>query len=176
MRVTVVPRVVLHLQYQAVRLPIGVLDTHVLSRCLSAESMLRLPLDRVLGSLDAAAGRLLDDPTRPQDDAARRPLASASPRAADVEHEPQYPHSRQQPTAAPGPAHRRALTHGDYHDDAAAARGDEQAATRHLAEQAHARAAADKDRADAAARVLRRMADAQRSTQRPRIDVQAPAA
>lgn len=176
MRVTVVPRVVLHLQYQAVRLPIGVLDTHVLSRCLSAESMLRLPLDRVLGSLDAAAGRLLDDPTRQQDDAARRLLTSASPRAADVEHEPQYPHSRQQPTAAPGPAHRRALAHGDYHDDAAAARGDEQAATRHLAEQAHARAAADKDRADAAARALRRMADAQRSTQRPRIDVQAPAA
>ena len=176
MRVTVVPRVVLHLQYQAVWLPIGVLDTHVLSRYLSAESMLRLPLDRVLSSLNAAAGRLLDDPTRPQDDAARRPLASASPRAADVEHEPQYPHSRQQPTAAPGPAHRRALAHGDYHDDDAAARGDEQAATRHLTEQAHARAAAEKDRADAAARALRRMADAQRSTQRPRIDVQAPAA
>ena len=171
MRVTVVPRVVLHLQYQAVRLPIGVLDTHVLSRCLSAESMLRLPLDRVLGSLDAAAGRLLDDPTRPQDDAGWRPLASAPPYTAQMERNTQHAHGQQQP-AAPGPAH----AHGDYHDDDAAARGDEQAATRHLAEQAHARAAADKDRADAAARALRRMADAQRSTHRPRINVQAPAA
>ena len=175
MRVTVVPRVVLHLQYQAVRLPIGVLDIHVLSRCLSAESMLRLPLDRVLGSLDAAAGRLLDDPTSPQDDAGWRPLASAPPYTAQMERNTQHAHGQQQP-AAPGSAHRRALAHGDYHDDDAAARGDEQAATRHLAEQAHARAAAAKDRADAAARALRRMADAQRSTRQPRIDGQAPAA
>ena len=155
MRVTVVPRIVLHLPYQAVRLPIAVLDTQVLGRYRSAESVLRLPLERVLGSLTAAAGRLLDDPTRQQADSARRPLASASPHAAQMQHHPHHPHGQQQPTAAAGPAG----GYCDYRDDAAAARGDEQAAIRRAAEQAHAGAAAEKDRTDAAARALRRMAD-----------------
>ena len=44
--------------------------------------------------------------------------------------------------------------------------GDDQAAIRRAAEQAHAGAAAEKDRTDAAARALRRMADAQRRTER----------
>jgi hypothetical protein len=107
-----------------------------------------------------------------QADAARRPLASASPHAAQVQHHPHRPHGQQQPTTAAGPAG----AYCDYHDDAAAARGDEQAAIRRAAEQAQARAAAEKDRAAAAARAPRRIADAQRSTERTRIDAQAPAA
>jgi hypothetical protein len=168
-RLTVVPRVVLHLQNQTVRLPIGVIDTQVLSRYLSAVSVLRLPLERVLGSLHAAAGRLLDDQPSQQGGAALRQPATLT-RTAQLEHNPQRRHGQaeQQLTAAPGPANRRAWAQCDYHDDAAAARGDEQAAMRRVAEQAQARAAAEKDRAEAAARWLRHVVNAQRGTGRAR--------
>ena len=177
MNMTAVPRTVLHLQYQTVRLPIGVIDTQVLGRYLSAVSVLRLPLERVLGSLHAAAGRLLDDQPSQQGGAALRQPAALT-RAAQLEHNPQRRHGQaeQQLTAAPGPANRRAWAQCDYPDDAAAARGDEQAAMRRVAEQAQARAAAEKDRADAAARWLRHVVNAQRGTGRTRIDAREPAA
>ena len=48
MRLTVVPRVALHLQYQTVRLPIGVIDTQVLGRYLSAVSRIAPEVTLVL--------------------------------------------------------------------------------------------------------------------------------
>lgn len=98
MKLPAVTRAVLQLQYEVARLPIRVLDGWVLGRYLPETSALRLPFGRVLGSLDTAAGRLLDDHTlqqrgrdgaqltaAPQDPPTRRDQARRDHRAAIAE-------------------------------------------------------------------------------------------
>jgi len=61
MNLTTVPRNIAKLEYSAVRLPLTVLESRVFARYLPDESPIRLGLERFLGSLDGAAGRLLGD-------------------------------------------------------------------------------------------------------------------
>jgi hypothetical protein len=53
-------RAILHLPYQAARTPLAILDTQLVKR-LPDDSAPRLVFERLLGSIDEAAGRLLDD-------------------------------------------------------------------------------------------------------------------
>jgi hypothetical protein len=53
-------RAVLHLPYQAARTPLAILDTQLVKR-LPDDSPPRLAFERLLGTIDEAAGRLLDD-------------------------------------------------------------------------------------------------------------------
>lgn len=54
-------RKVMRLEYQAVRAPLQAVQSHLIRRYLAEDSALRLGLERGLGSLDAAAGRVLHD-------------------------------------------------------------------------------------------------------------------
>jgi len=148
-----VPRAVLQLQYEAVRLPIVVLDAWVLGRYLAEESGLRLSFERVLASCDTAAGWLLDDRTLRQR-AALRQRTAALTRAAQLAAD--GPHRRgqaeQQPTTAPRLTGRRARAQRDHLDDVAEAWGDEEAGWRRVAEQTDARGKTERDWAETAAR------------------------
>ena len=153
MKMIAVPRAVLQLQYEAVRLPIVVLDAWVLGRYLAEESRLRLSFERVLASCDTAAGWLLDDRTLRQRAALRQRTAAltrAAQLAADASH--RRGQAEPQPTPAPGPTGRRARAQRDHLDDVAEAWGDEQAGWRRVAEQADARGKTEKDWAETAAR------------------------
>ena len=140
MKMITVPRTVLQLQYEAVRLPIVVLDAWVLGCYLAEESRLRLSFERALASCDTAAGWLLDDRTLRQRAALRQRTAAltrAAQLAADASH--RRGQAEQHPTPAPGPTGRRARAQRDHLDDVAEARGDEEAGWRRVAEQADAR-------------------------------------
>jgi selenophosphate synthetase-related protein len=67
MGLSTVPRNIARLEYSAVRLPLTLLEDHVVARYWDDEAVLRLGFERFLGSLDGIAGRLLAD-----DDLARR--------------------------------------------------------------------------------------------------------
>jgi hypothetical protein len=172
---TAVPRTVLHLQYQAVRLPVGVLDTRVLGSYLPADAPLRLAVQRVLGSLDTTAGRLLADQTLQRRGTALRERAAALTSAAQLERDAQHRRGQaeEQLTAAAGDASgRRAQARREHRDDVEQAIGDEQAAKRRVAEQAHTRAEAQEEQAQKAAAERLRGVDAQRSAKQTRIDAQ----
>ena len=135
MKMIAVPRAVLQLQYEAVRLPIVVLDAWVLGRYLAEESGLRLSFERVLGSCDTAAGWLLDDRTLRQRVAQRQRTAAltcAAQPAADGPH--RRGQAEQQLTTAPRPTGRRERAQRDHRDDVAEARGDEEAGQRRVVE------------------------------------------
>jgi hypothetical protein len=70
MILSTVPRNIARLEYSAVRLPLTLLEEHVVARYWDDDAVLRLGFERFLGSLDEIAGRLLAD-----DDLARRGLA-----------------------------------------------------------------------------------------------------
>jgi len=147
-----VPRAVLQLQYEAVRLPIVVLDAWVLGRYLAEESRLRLSFERALASCDTAAGWLLDDRTLRQRAALRQ--RTALPRAAQLECDGSHRRGQaeQQPTTAPRLTGRRARAQRDHLDDVVEAWGDEEAGRCRVAEQADARGKTEKDWAETAAR------------------------
>ena len=67
MGLTTVPRNIARLEYMAVRLPLTLLEEHVVARYWDDEAVLRMGFERFLGSLDGLAGRLLAD-----DDLSRR--------------------------------------------------------------------------------------------------------
>ena len=146
MKMIAVPRAVLQLQYEAVRLPLVVLDAWVLGRYLAEESGLRLSFERVLGSCDTAAGWLLDDRTLRQRVALRQRTAAltcAAQPAADGPH--RRGQAEQQLTTAPRPPGWRERAQRDHRDDVAEARGDEEAGQRRVAE-AGRRAREDRER------------------------------
>ena len=58
---TTVPRDIARLEYSAIRLPLTLLDEHVVARYWDDEAILRLGFEKFLGSLDGLAGRLLAD-------------------------------------------------------------------------------------------------------------------
>ena len=116
MKMIAVPRAVLQLQYEAVRLPLVVLDAWVLGRYLAEESGLRLSFERVLGSCDTAAGWLLDDRTLRQRVALRQRTAAltcAAQPAADGPHrrgQAEQPLRPGRPAGASGPSATTAMT------------------------------------------------------------------
>jgi len=61
MVLTTVPRRIAKLEYSVVRLPFTLLLEHVVTRHWDEEARLRLGFERLLGSLDGFAGRLLAD-------------------------------------------------------------------------------------------------------------------
>jgi hypothetical protein len=61
MGLTTVPRNIARLEYSAMRLPLTLLEEHVVARYWDDEAVLRLGFERFLGSLDGIAGRLLAD-------------------------------------------------------------------------------------------------------------------
>jgi hypothetical protein len=61
MNLLTVPRKVASLQYGVARLPLTILEKNVVARYLGDEAPLRLTYERLLGSLDEAAGRFLAD-------------------------------------------------------------------------------------------------------------------
>ena len=67
MGITTVPRNIARLEYTAVRLPLTLLEDHVVARYWDDEAVLRRGFELFLGSLDGLAGRLLAD-----DDLSRR--------------------------------------------------------------------------------------------------------
>lgn len=62
MKVLTAPRAAAALEYRALRAPAQLIQTKLVARYLPAESGLRLGVERALGTIDKAAGRLLDDP------------------------------------------------------------------------------------------------------------------
>jgi hypothetical protein len=62
MNALTIPRAVAGAEYTVIRLPLSVLETHVMERYLPEESPVRLGFERALGTLDATVGRVLSDP------------------------------------------------------------------------------------------------------------------
>ena len=62
MNALTIPRAVAGAEYTVIRLPLSVLETHVMERYLPEESPVRLGFERALGTLDATIGRVLSDP------------------------------------------------------------------------------------------------------------------
>lgn len=171
-KLTAVTRAVLQLQYEAARLPIGVLDGWVLGRYLPETSALRLPFGRVLGSLDTAAGRLLADQTLQQRGAALRQRGAARTATALLEDDAPRPGglawgqltaAHRNPPAGVNQARRdhRAAIAEDLRDG----RVDQ----RRVTAQAEARADTGRDFARAAARDRLRGVEARRSAERTRV-------
>jgi hypothetical protein len=77
-------RTLLHLPYQAARTPLAVLDTQLVRR-LPDDSAPRLVFERILGSIDEAAGRLLDDTSLQQRGTELRERADKLGRAVQLE-------------------------------------------------------------------------------------------
>jgi hypothetical protein len=61
MKVLTVPRTAAALEYKALRLPAQVVEQRVVSRFLADDNAIRLGFERLLGTLDRQAGRLLCD-------------------------------------------------------------------------------------------------------------------
>ncbi len=60
MNIGTVPRAVARLGYLAVRLPLAVLDDHVVARCFDEQAPFRAGFRRLVGSLDGIAARLAE--------------------------------------------------------------------------------------------------------------------
>jgi hypothetical protein len=69
MNVTTIPLTVLRLQYRAARIPLQIVEDHLVAR-LASESPARLLYERTLGALDVTVGRALGDPKLAQRGAA----------------------------------------------------------------------------------------------------------
>jgi hypothetical protein len=63
MGILTVPRRVAKIEYSAVRLPLSLLEKHVVARYADEEASVRLGFERLVGSLDGVAGWLLADDT-----------------------------------------------------------------------------------------------------------------
>lgn len=173
MIITAVPRAVLQLQYHAVRLPIMVVHTRILGRYLPEDSPLRLSFERVLGSLDSTAGRLLADQTLQQRGTAMRQHAAVRTAAAQLEHVAQRRRGQaeQQLTAVTeDTAGRRKQAQRNLRDDIAETLRDEEADKRQVAEQVQARVEAETNQTLAAGGERLAALDEQRIAAQARID------
>lgn len=81
-----VPRTVLRLQYQIIRIPLQLLEDRVVSR-LETEAPARLLYERSLGALDAAIGNALGDRRLAHDGVVLAERSAARGRAAQLEAE-----------------------------------------------------------------------------------------
>src|ERR1700712_4436367 len=61
MNLSTLPRGAAKLEYSAVRAPLSLLERRVVARYLADDAAMRLGFERLLGSLDSLAGKLLDD-------------------------------------------------------------------------------------------------------------------
>ena len=183
MGMTTVPRNIARLEYMAVRLPLTLLEEHVVARYWDDEAVLRMGFERFLGSLDGLAGRLLAD-----DDLSRRGqallmrteyLANADELdALAQQRRAQAEEQLQAEQAAARRARERATTEMDA--EVAAAFRQEQEEKRQLRRTANAQATAKQARARQAAekRVARteatRQAEQQRTSARRARSTAAP--
>ena len=63
MKLSTLPRGAAKLEYAAVRAPLSVVERQIVTRYLPDDAAMRLGFERLLGSLDTFAGKLLDDET-----------------------------------------------------------------------------------------------------------------
>jgi hypothetical protein len=154
MAITTLPRRVAKLEYSAVRLPIWLLEKHVVARYLDDEAILRLGFERFVGSLDGVAGWLLaDDVISQRGRALRRRTAflakagrldtKAQTRRAEAEHNL---HAEQEAARQAREQARR-----DAQDRVVTALHEEHEETQEVRRQADARARSEKAQASRAA-------------------------
>ncbi|QEN12188.1 IF2 family translation initiation factor [Mycolicibacterium sp. ELW1] len=150
MNVTTLPFAVLRLQYRAARIPLQIVEDHLVAR-LAAESPARLFYERSLGALDVRVGRTLGDRGLTERGAAMAKRSDTLREAArlDAEAEAEARSAGEEFTTRRDEAIRQS-------DDAQSAKAEAveearlnaQARKRHAAQSAQERADTAKDRAD----------------------------
>lgn len=157
-------RALLRLPYQAARAPLAVVDTKLVKR-LPADSRPRLAFERMIGSIDLAAGRLLDDRGVEKRGAAVRERADTLGHAVQLEQD-----AAQRRTAAADTVEEAEQRASALREDAQrrqregvqAAVQDEQKAKQAASRRARAQAAATKRQAEARAASRLETVDQQR--------------
>lgn len=175
MRLNTLPRDVLRVEYQAVRLPLQVVEQQILTRYLPDDAPLRLAFERAVGSLDEYAGRVLDDEAIQRRGEALRRRSDTLARASELEHRAQRRRIEAADEVAATTAQaadKRAEASRAQQAGVAKARQEEQAGKRSVAAQAQARAAAGAQQADNQAERRLESGDAALAATEQRIDRQ----
>jgi hypothetical protein len=154
MGILTVPRRVAKIEYSAVRLPLSLLERHVVARYIDEEAPVRLGFERLVGSLDGVAGWLLTDEAIARRGQALRRRTAFLAKAGQLDAEAQARRARaEKDLHAEQEATRQAREQARREADekAAAALHQEQEETQHARRQAGARAWAETAQARLAA-------------------------
>jgi hypothetical protein len=166
-------RTLLHLPYHAARMPLAVMDAKLVKR-LPADSPPRLAFERILGSLDVVAGRVLNDRHVEDRGAQLRDHADLLGDAVELEHDAAQRRSAAQETVRQAEQQAESLRAAaqreqreGVHEAVENEREEKQAAAR----RARAQASAAKQQADA--RAANRLAAVEQKRRQAEAGVQA---
>lgn len=173
MNLTTLPRGGVRLEYAALRLPLSLLDRGIIVRYLPEDAGLRVGFERILGTLDGIAGRVLADPSIIRRGEALAHRSEFLEKAVKLETAAQGRRAaarEELDTASAQARHSREQAQRRQRDEIAAAGDQEQADQRQAQQNAQARAEAAKEQADREA--AGRVTEAERSkyAQHKRID------
>ncbi|BBY58802.1 IF2 family translation initiation factor [Mycolicibacterium sarraceniae] len=150
MNIIAMPLAILRLHYRAARIPLQIVEDHVVAR-LSSESPARLLYERSLGALDVTVGRALGDPGLAQRGAALAERSDVLREAGrlDAEAEAEARSASREFTTRRNEAIRASKNAQTAKDKAVEeARRNAEARTRNAAQPARERADTAKERAD----------------------------
>lgn len=172
MKLTTLPRGVAKLEYTVVRAPLSLLERQVFARYLADDAALRLGFERLLGSLDSFAGRILADEQVARRGQALSHRSAMLDKAAMLEAKAEQRKSQaDQQLEASAEQARQDRLDADRKRQAniTAARRKEQAEKRQARQQAEAQAAAEKQRSTQQAQAKINAAERAKAAERNRI-------
>ena len=172
MGLTAIPRRVGKLEYSAVRLPLTLLEDHVVARYWDDEAALRLGFERFLGSLDGAAGWLLADDHLSRRGQALRRRTEFLAKAGDLGTKAQARRAQAEEklhAAQTQARHTRHQAREEMNDQIAAAYQQLQEDRQQARREADTQASADKAQAEHAAQTRAAQADQAQQAEQNRI-------